>query len=82
MIRRQQAKAVLLATALLLVLILLPAATAFLLPSATKAPQRQPLHAASGSREKRPLSWQESLELLLSPTTPMAQRQVLLQVGG
>jgi hypothetical protein len=35
---------------------------------------------ASSSREK-PLSWQESLELLLVPTTPLAQRQVLLQVS-
>lgn len=69
---------------LLVLLALLPAAaTAFLVPSAPASPSSTRLQANTGSsqqREKRPLSWQESLELLISPTTPMAQRQVLLQV--
>lgn len=32
------------------------------------------------TKSKGDLSWQESLELLMSPTTGMAQRQVLFQV--
>lgn len=80
----------LLATALLAA----STARAFLLPlpstpTPNPAPQaastRSRLHAAadgasSSQREKKPLSWQESLELLISPTTSLAQRQVLLQV--
>lgn len=58
--------------------------TAFLLPArrAPTTPTRLPAAAdgGAGAREKKPLSWQESLELLISPTTSLAQRQVLLQV--
>lgn len=47
------------------------------------APGRHARMAAvrEGEGEKKGLSWQESLELLIVPTTPLPQRQILLQVS-
>ena len=58
---------------------LLEGGSAFLLPSPTRS-SSMPLQATGGSKTKEPLTWQESLELLISPTTTLAQRQVLFQV--
>jgi len=58
--------------------------SAFLLPSASLAHScratASSLMRMEGTKAKEALSWQESLELLISPTTTLAQRQVLFQV--
>jgi len=68
----------------LLLLCLLAQGNAFFLPSASPAYSRRATASSvlrtEGSKAKEALSWQESLELLISPTTTLAQRQVLFQV--
>ena len=69
----------------LLLLCLLDQGNAFL-PSASPAYSRRATASSvvrmEGTKAKEALSWQESLELLISPTTTLAQRQVLFQVRG
>jgi len=70
----------------LLLLCLLDQGSAFLLPSASPTYSRRATASSvvrmEGTKAKEALSWQESLELLISPTTTLAQRQVLFQVPG
>jgi hypothetical protein len=57
--------------------------SAFLLPRAVPTARTFQKAVADGQDEKsQGLSWQESLELLIVPTTPLPQRQILLQVSG
>ena len=52
--------------------------TAFLPPPMPSQHRMSSSKLYASTREK-PLSWQESLELLLSPTTSLSQRQILFQ---
>lgn len=62
--------------------------SAFLPPTTPKFTTHRPMSATSDTtsgsskRSTKPLTWQESLELLISPLTPLPQRQVLFQVRG
>jgi hypothetical protein len=54
---------------------------AFLIPRTSPGIKTLSKAATNSQDEKtQGLSWQESLELLIVPTTPLPQRQILLQV--